>query len=81
MAQGKALMTSHALVFFAGFALGKYVDHEELMTYREAHESFGGRWRRRAGNVAIGVFALGTIGMVARLTSRGGAAGSPATIA
>jgi hypothetical protein len=63
-------MTSHAVVFLAGFALGKYVDHGELMTYRDSHESFSARWRRWAGNGAIAVMAIGTISLFVRVSSR-----------
>eukprot|EP00978_Attheya_sp_CCMP212_P000367 scaffold741_cov41-Attheya_sp.AAC.3 len=61
MGGGKALVISHLLVFLAGFGLGKYVDYGELATYRDIHESSIGKWRRRAGNAALGVFSLGTI--------------------
>ena len=67
---GKAL--SHSLVFLTGFALGKWVDYGELATYREIHESPLGKWRRRAGNVAIGAFGLGTIAFLIRTTTRAG---------
>jgi hypothetical protein len=70
MGNGKVLATSHTLVFLAGLAVGKYIDHDELSTYREAHESLGGKWRRRAGNAAIGVIALGTISMVLKVSSK-----------
>ena len=71
MGNGKALVLSHSLIFLTGFAFGKYVDHAELMTYRDAHASFADRWRRRAGNSALGVLALGTIGLFIRVSSRG----------
>jgi hypothetical protein len=63
-------MTSHAVVFLAGFAFGKYIDHGELMNYRDSHESFDARWRRRAGTGAIAVMAIGTISFFVRVSSR-----------
>ena len=71
MRNGKTLVVSHSVIFLTGFAFGKYVDHAELMNYRDAHESFADRWRRRAGNTALGVLALGTIGLFIRVSSRG----------
>ena len=79
MASGKALLTSHAVFFLGGFVLGKMIDHEELMTYREAHEGFGARWRLRAGNAALGVMALGTMSVLLSVSSR--SSGSPAPAA
>eukprot|EP00980_Cylindrotheca_fusiformis_P004663 scaffold991_cov128-Cylindrotheca_fusiformis.AAC.35 len=70
MGREKALVTSHAVVFLLGFALGKYVDHEELMLYRDSHESFGTRWRRRAGNAALATMAIGTITVFVKFSSR-----------
>lgn len=80
MASGKALVTSHAVFFVAGFAVGKLVDHEELMTYRDAHEGFGARWRRRAGNAALGVAVLGAMTVVLKVASRSSGSPAPATM-
>ena len=77
MGSAKNLAISHSFVFLAGFAVGKYVDHEELMTYREANENFIDRFRRRAGNAAIGIVAIGTIGLLFRVTSRGSSKVTP----
>ncbi|CAJ1962342.1 unnamed protein product [Cylindrotheca closterium] len=77
---GKSLVTSHGVFFVAGFALGKYVDHEELMNYRDAHEGFGSRWRRRAGNAALGVAVLGAMTVVLKVTSRSSGSPAPATL-
>ena len=65
---GKSLFFSHSLVFLAGFAAGKLVDHDELSSYRVEHESFMARFRRRAGNVAIGAVSLGAIVLFMRTT-------------
>ena len=70
MVQEKKLLISHSLVFLTGFALGKYVDSEELATYREAHESVMGRWRRRAGNAVLVAMSLGTVGFLVRISTR-----------
>jgi hypothetical protein len=70
MGSGKALVLSHSLVFLAGVVAGKFVDYEELATYRDLHESFAGKWRRRAGTAALGVFSLGTIVFLVRVSTR-----------
>lgn len=72
MANGKALLLSHSLVFLAGFAAGKLIDYEELATYREAHEGFVARWRRRAGTAGLSILAAGTLVMVVRMTLKSG---------
>ena len=66
----KTLIISHLLVFGAGVALGKSIDAGELATYREAHESWPAKIRRRAGVVAIGTVALGGLVVVLRLSMR-----------
>jgi hypothetical protein len=69
MGNAKTLAISHSLVFFAGFAVGKFIDHEELSIYRELHEGTMGKWRRRAGAAALGVVCLGTTVFLVRATS------------
>mmetsp|Transcript_2752 Transcript_2752/g.7671 ORF Transcript_2752/g.7671 Transcript_2752/m.7671 type:complete len:91 (+) Transcript_2752:214-486(+) len=58
MVSAKSLFLSHSFVFLAGFAAGKMMDYEELAGYRERHESFIVKWRRRLGSVAIGAAVL-----------------------
>jgi hypothetical protein len=70
-ASGKTLALSHSLVFLAGFAAGKFLDSEELSQYRDMHESTTAKFRRRAGNVAIGVLSLGTMVYVFRVATGG----------
>ena len=60
----KALLISHSIVFVAGFASGKLVDYEELSSYRQQNESFLARFRRKAGNVAVALVAIGTVVVV-----------------
>ena len=66
---GQTLLLSHSLVFVTGFAVGKFVDYEELSSYRDQHESTMARFRRRAGNICIGVLTLGAIAFVMRTTA------------
>ena len=70
MATVKRLAITHSLVFVAGFAIGKYIDYDELSTYRELHESTMSRWRRRAGTTAIGVLCIGTTIMLIKATNK-----------
>ena len=67
---GKGLILSHTLFLAAGFALGKYVDYQELAFYREQHESGISKLRRRLGSAALGVGALGTLLVVLKVSSR-----------
>lgn len=64
------LLISHGIVFLGGFALGKYIDKEELDMYRDLHESSFARFRRRAGQAAIAVLCFGGIIVVARSAGR-----------
>ena len=70
VANARALIVSHMVLFTAGFALGKMIDADELNTYRAAHESSFTRFRRKAEKIALGVVALGTVILVARATHR-----------
>ena len=60
---------SHGFVFLGGFVLGKYIDKEELNMYRELHESSFARFRRRAGQVAIGILCFGGLITIIRATT------------
>ena len=71
MTTGKTLAISHSLMFVIGFAFGKYIDHEELATYRELHESTWAKWRRRAGTATMGILLLGTTVMLVQGTGGG----------
>mmetsp|Transcript_20135 Transcript_20135/g.55600 ORF Transcript_20135/g.55600 Transcript_20135/m.55600 type:complete len:88 (-) Transcript_20135:1475-1738(-) len=81
----RTLIASHLVVLGAGFYLGKTMDADELATYREAHEGWGAKLRRKAGTVALGTLALGTLVLVVRVVSMGGGAtskrGDPAVAA
>ena len=69
MVSSQSLIASHSVCFVAGFALGKYVDYEELKSYRSSHESFGQRWRRRAGTAVLGIACMGTMMVLASASS------------
>lgn len=66
----RTLIISHLVIFGAGVYLGKQIDAGELETYREAHESYFAKLRRRAGSIAIGAAALGGVILIARVASR-----------
>mmetsp|Transcript_118692 Transcript_118692/g.332399 ORF Transcript_118692/g.332399 Transcript_118692/m.332399 type:complete len:122 (-) Transcript_118692:243-608(-) len=70
MAKAQTLLLSHSFFFAAGFVLGKYVDYEELTTYREIHESSFSKWRRRLGGAALGAASVMTLFAVFRATSK-----------
>jgi hypothetical protein len=64
----RALIASHVAMFVAGFAAGKYVDHDELKTYRDLHESSWTRFERRLSRGVLGVAAVGSLYLVVRLS-------------
>jgi hypothetical protein len=68
MANTRALLLSHTIIFVAGFAAGKFIDYSELKTYRELHEGTSGKIRRWAGNIALGALAVGTLLVSFRIT-------------
>jgi hypothetical protein len=70
MTNGKRLFITHSLVFLVGFAAAKYTDYDELSVYRDAHEGFYAKWRRRAGSVGIGALVLGTVVVAVRVATK-----------
>lgn len=70
MANVRALILSHSVVFAAGFVLGKRIDADELGTYRALHESDFTRIRRKAEAVALGMVVVGGIVWIVRATTR-----------
>eukprot|EP00428_Durinskia_dybowskii_P032595 CAMPEP_0170253684 /NCGR_PEP_ID=MMETSP0116_2-20130129/26685_1 /TAXON_ID=400756 /ORGANISM="Durinskia baltica, Strain CSIRO CS-38" /LENGTH=75 /DNA_ID=CAMNT_0010504673 /DNA_START=79 /DNA_END=306 /DNA_ORIENTATION=+ len=70
MTKPQTLILSHSFFFVAGFVLGKYVDYEELATYRELHESPIAKWRRRLGGAALGAASLGALIVMFRTSAR-----------
>ena len=69
-ASAKTLIISHSTIFVAGFALGKFIDYEELKTYRGANESFVAKWRRRIGTAGMGLAAVSVIAYAVKISSR-----------
>jgi hypothetical protein len=76
MANGKKLLISHSLVFLVGFAAAKYTDYDELSMYRDAHEGFYAKLRRRAGSVGIGALVLGAVVVAVRVAAKSTKAGA-----
>jgi uncharacterized membrane protein len=64
------LIFSHIIVFAAGVTAGKLIDADELNIYREVHESSFTRFRRKATKIALGTAVLGTVVLIARMSSR-----------
>jgi hypothetical protein len=64
------LIFSHIIVFAAGVTAGKLIDADELNIYREVHESSFTRFRRKAAKIALGTAVLGTVVLIARMSSR-----------
>ena len=62
------IILSHTVFLVAGFAIGKYINYDELATYRELHEGRWTRIRRQVGGAVIGAVTLGTLILV---TTRG----------
>jgi hypothetical protein len=67
----RAIILTHLTMFVAGFAAGKYINADELATYRELHESSLTRLKRRAGTVGFVILAVGAFSIVVR-AARGG---------
>lgn len=76
MTNGKKLLVSHSLVFLVGFAAAKYTDFDELSNYRDAHEGFYAKWRRRAGSVGIGALVLGTVVVAVKVAAKSAKVGA-----
>jgi hypothetical protein len=57
------------VVFAAGAYAGYAVNADELGTYRDLHENSFSRFKRRAGQVGLGVLALSAIVVVARVVT------------
>ena len=68
MTSGKVLITSHTVAFLAGFAAAKAWDYDELSNYRNAHEGNLSKLKRWAGNISIGMLALGAFTLMFRST-------------
>jgi hypothetical protein len=64
------LIFSHIIVFAAGVTAGKLIDADELNIYRDIHDSSFTRFRRKAAKIALGTAVLGTIVLIARMSSR-----------
>jgi len=65
----KTLIISHTVFLVAGFAIGKFINYDELATYRELHEGRWTRIRRQVGGAVIGAVTLGTLILVIRGSS------------
>ena len=66
----KTLIFSHLALFGAGVYVGKTIDAGELAIYREAHESWYSRLRRKAGVVTLGAVAVGGLAVLVKLALR-----------
>jgi hypothetical protein len=63
-------IASHVVVFAAGAYAGYAINADELSTYRGLHEHSFSRFKRRAGQLGLGVLVVSAIVMVARVASR-----------
>ena len=70
MANVKALVLSHTVIFAAGFAAGKLINQDELETYRALHESSFTKFKRRASAIGLGILAMGTLIVFIRATRK-----------
>mmetsp|Transcript_13271 Transcript_13271/g.31007 ORF Transcript_13271/g.31007 Transcript_13271/m.31007 type:complete len:85 (+) Transcript_13271:344-598(+) len=61
MSRAKAMLISHSVVFLLGVTAAKLHDRDELQSYRGAYEKPMQRFRRWAGNAAMGTVALGSL--------------------
>lgn len=66
----RALITSHVLVFAAGFVAGKMINEDELEMYREAHDNILSKARRKAATLGLGVVAIGVVVVGVKLMRR-----------
>ena len=62
----RVVVASHLIIFVAGIALGKSWDNDELSMYREAHESWLTKLKRKSKWLLVGVGSLTTIVLVTR---------------
>jgi len=71
MSRGKDLIITHTVVFLLGVTCAKLYDRDELSGYRSAYEKPTIKFRRHAGNLAMGTVALGSLWLMFKLTTRG----------
>jgi len=71
MSRGQGLIITHTFVFLLGVTCAKLYDRDELLGYRGAYEKPIIRFRRYAGNLAMGTVALGSLWLTFKLTTRG----------
>eukprot|EP00536_Pseudo-nitzschia_multiseries_P007595 jgi/Psemu1/305051/fgenesh1_kg.180_\ len=67
MSRTKAMLISHSVVFLLGVTAAKLYDRDELQSYRGAYEKPMQRFRRWAGNAAMGTVALGSLWIAIRV--------------
>ena len=72
MSRGKAMVISHTVVFLFGAACMKMYDRDELNSYRGAYEKPMQKFRRYAGNLAIGTITLGSLVVAFKMSGAGG---------
>jgi len=65
----RTLIGTHVLVFVGGVVVGKSLNADELELYRDAHEGFFGRLRRRGQAIGLGVLAVGTVAIILKVAS------------
>ncbi len=70
MKSTRALILSHIMVFAAGVVVGKSLDADELSTYRELHENYFSKWKRRVSAGAIGLVSVAAVVVVVRAVHR-----------
>ena len=66
------MIVSHSVVFLLGLTAAKLYDRDELNSYRGAYEKPMQRFRRWAGNAAMGTVALGSLWVALAVAGRGG---------
>lgn len=63
----RLLLSTHVIVFVAGFTAGKLIDYDELKQYRSSNESYVTRIRRHVTTLCVGIVSIGTIAIIAKL--------------
>ena len=66
----RALVLSHTVVFAAGFAAGKTWNADELNLYRDAHENWWSRIKRKGTTIVLATASVGVVVILARAARR-----------
>ena len=69
------MVMSHTVIFLLGVACAKLYDRDELNSYRGAYEKPMQKFRRFAGNAAMGTVTLGSLWLAVNIVTRGKSGG------